>query len=97
MKFEIDEMKKTLELMFISIDEKTLLKYYTIYLITLFVVAVFLLFPILAAGILMGSVMVGAGWTAPRIMINIMHKQRVKKFVVQMVEGLALMSNGMRS
>ncbi len=95
--FEIDEMKKKLELMFISIDEKTLLRYFTIYLALSFLTSMLLFWPMLAGGIVVGIIQVIASWKLPRMLINILHKQRVKKFVVQMVEGLALMSNGMRS
>lgn len=36
-------------------------------------------------------------WFSPRMIVDMMYQKRLKKFVVQMVDGLALMSNGMRS
>ena len=96
-KYEIDEIKLKLDLMFVSIEEKKLYFYYTSYLVIMFVLSVLLLWPMLAMGILLGALMVIVCWRLPRMMVNILHKQRVTKFVTQMVEGLALMSNGMRS
>jgi len=37
------------------------------------------------------------GWKAPKPIINIIYKRRVDKFVLQMVDGLSLMSNGLKS
>jgi len=37
------------------------------------------------------------GWKLPFKIITILFNRRVTKFVVQMVDGLGLMSNGMRS
>ncbi len=96
-KNEIEEIKLKLDLMFVSIEEKKLYLYYTLYLVSLFILSVLLLWPMIAGGILLGTLMVVASWSLPRLMVNILHKQRVTKFVTQMVEGLALMSNGMRS
>lgn len=96
-KYEIDEIKLKLDLMFVSIEEKKLYLYYTLYLVTMFLLSTILLWPMLAGGILLGALMVIVCWRLPRMMVNILHKQRVTKFVTQMVEGLALMSNGMRS
>jgi tight adherence protein B len=36
-------------------------------------------------------------WFSPKMIVNQMYEKRVKKFAVQMVDGLSLMSNGMRS
>lgn len=96
-KNEIDEMRLKLDLMFISIEEEKIYLYYSLYLVSLFFLSVLLLWPSLPGGILLGALMVIVGWKLPRLTINILHKQRVTKFVTQMVEGLALMSNGMRS
>lgn len=96
-KVEIDEIKKKLDLMFITMEEKKLYLYYTLYLVSLFFLSILLFWPGLAWGIIAGAVQVISCWTLPKKFVNILHKQRVKKFVTQMVEGLALMSNGMRS
>ena len=37
------------------------------------------------------------GWKAPKPVVNILYKRRVLKFTLQMVDGLALMSNGLKS
>jgi tight adherence protein B len=44
-----------------------------------------------------GGFFVFLGWTLPRRMLSMMHKKRIKKFVLQMIDGLSLMSNGLRS
>ncbi len=47
--------------------------------------------------ILFGSIFTLAGWKAPRPIVDWMYARRVNKFGLQMVDGLALMSNGLKS
>jgi tight adherence protein B len=53
--------------------------------------------PHLGAGFAFGSMAMVAAWLAPKPVINLMYERRVSLFVNQMVDGLGLMSNGMRS
>ncbi|MBS1959878.1 MAG: type II secretion system F family protein [Bdellovibrionales bacterium] len=59
---------------------------------------VFLLcLPNFAVGGIFGVISMLIGWILPRPIIDIMYGSRCTKFVEQMVDGLGLMSNGMRS
>lgn len=59
---------------------------------------VFLAFlPRLIPGIMFGMVVTFVGWKAPKPFVDWMYNRRVKKFVLQMVDALSLMSNGLKS
>jgi tight adherence protein B len=59
---------------------------------------VFLLFlPNLFPAIMFGIIVTIVGWKAPKPVVNFLYKRRVTKFVLQMVDGLGLMSNGLKS
>jgi tight adherence protein B len=49
-----------------------------------------------ASGIL-GTIVAIAGWKAPRPIVDYLYRRRVRKFTQQMIDGLGLMSNGMKS
>lgn len=59
---------------------------------------VFLTFlPQVFPGLVFGSFVTVLGWKAPKPVVDWMYTRRVRKFGVQMVDGLGLMSNGMKS
>ncbi len=59
---------------------------------------VFLLFlPQLLPGIFFGIVVAIIGWKAPKPVVHYIYKRRIEKFITQMVDGLNLMSNGLKS
>lgn len=94
---ERDYMLTTLDLMFVQTTAAQVSRYFTFYLVSLFVLGVFFLFPSVGGGFVFGCLFVAIGWKLPSRMIRMMHKRRIKKFVLQMVDGLSLMSNAMRS
>lgn len=53
--------------------------------------------PNFGVGIFFGLVMAVGGWMLPRPIVDYLYGKRCTKFVEQMVDGLGLMSNGMRS
>jgi tight adherence protein B len=60
--------------------------------------AVFLLLlPQWFPGLLLGSIVTVIGWKAPRPVVDYLYNRRVNKLVLQMVDGLSLMSNGLKS
>lgn len=86
-----------LDLMFIPIPAKRL---YPILMIGPFVagVALFWLFsPFYAWGLLFGIATVILGFRLPRPIIQMLVKRRTRKLNVQMVDGLTLMANALRS
>lgn len=94
---EREEMARLLDLMFIMITPERLKLFYLIYLGLLFGLAILFFAPSLGGCVFFGFFFVALGWTLPRKVLSIMHKRRIKKFVIQMVDGLSLMSNGLRS
>ena len=94
---ERDEMARVLDLMFVVITPERLLTFYGLYLGGMFLLGPLLLYPSLGGGICFGALFTVVGWTLPRKFIRAMHARRTKKFVIQMVDGLSLMSNGLRS
>jgi tight adherence protein B len=48
-------------------------------------------------GILFGCAMTVVGWKAPKPAVDWLYRRRVSKLVLQMVDGLNLMSNGLKS
>lgn len=94
---ERDWMVTKLDLMFIEITPQRCLRNYVIYLLSLFFLGVFLLWPSVGGGFCFGILFTAMLWKMPGKVINVLHKRRTKRFVVQMVDGLSLMSNAMRS
>lgn len=94
---ERDWMMAKLDLMFVEITPEKLLRLYACYLIGLFLLGVLLLWPNVGGGFCFGIIFVMVAWRMPSRLINLMHKRRTTKFVIQMVDGLSLMSNAMRS
>lgn len=95
--FQRDEMARLLDLMFYDITQAKLMRFYGIYLVSLFVVGFLMLWPSIGGGLFFGTLSVIIGWRIPTLVIRALHKRRITKFVNQMVDGLSLMSNAMRS
>ncbi len=94
---EQEEMARLLDLMFIVIAPERLKLFYLLYLLGLFGLAILFFAPSVGGSVFFGFLFVTLGWTLPRRTLTIMHRRRIKKFVIQMVDGLSLMSNGLRS
>ncbi len=93
---ERDYMLSTLDLMFVQTTGKQVSRFYAAYLISAFLMG-FILVPSAGGGFCFGVLFAVVGWKLPSMMIRMAHTRRTKKFVVQMVDGLSLMSNAMRS
>ncbi|MSP17954.1 MAG: hypothetical protein EXR74_00090 [Bdellovibrionales bacterium] len=96
-KLEQEEMARLLDLMFVAITPEKLALFYLLYLFGIFGFALLIFAPSVGAVVFFGGLFVFLFWTLPRRVIFIMHKKRITKFVIQMVDGLSLMSNGLRS
>lgn len=94
---ERDEMARLLDLMFSATSAERIKLFYVLYLICLFGLGILLFAPSVGGSVFFGFLFVALGWTLPRRFLAILHKRRIKKFVIQMVDGLSLMSNGLRS
>ncbi len=94
---ECELMVAKLDQMFIQMPFDTAMRYYIGYQCALFALGVFLLWPSVGGGFCFGVLFVLVAWRLPGRIISILHKRRITKFVLQMVDGLSLMSNAMRS
>lgn len=91
------EIIRLLDLMFVEIEEKKL----TIILLLLSFglgTIVFLVFlPNAIAGLIIGAMVTVAGWNLPLALVKLMYQNRCGRFVDQMVDGLTIMANGIKS
>jgi len=94
---ERDYMLATLDLMFVQTNAKRVGNWYLGYLLFLFALGVFFFYPSVGGGFFFGLVFTFVGWKIPSRVIRMLHARRIKKFVLQMVDGLSLMSNAMLS
>ncbi len=60
-------------------------------------VAFLVCLPNLPMSFVLGAVCTVVGWKAPKPIVEFIYQRRVRQFVMQMVDGLSLMSNGMKS
>jgi tight adherence protein B len=92
-----DYIVERLALMFIEVSPNTVLFAQIFGSIGLGLVVFVILLPQVFPAILVGSIVTIVGWKAPRPIIDWLYRRRVKEFTLQMIDGLSLMSNGMKS
>ncbi len=92
-----DYIAEKLQLMMIDVPSDKILLYQVSFALGLGGIVFLLCLPNFAAGAFFGSLMLIFGWLLPRPIVNMLYQKRVDRFVEQMVDGLGLMSNGMRS
>jgi tight adherence protein B len=92
-----DYVAERLKLMMIEIPEERILLYQISLSGGLAGLFFFLCLPNFQLGIVTGLLVGVVVWVMPRPIVNMMYQKRVDQFVNQMVDGLGLMSNGMRS
>lgn len=92
-----EEIIKLLDLMFVEIDQK---KITTILLLVSFgfgAALFILLWPNIILGLIVGGIATVIGWKLPLMLIRNMYDQRATRFTDQMVDGLTIMANGIKS
>jgi tight adherence protein B len=92
-----DYISERLKLMMIEIPEERILLYQITMSLGLGTLFFLLCLPNVKLGIAVGILVAGIAWVLPRPIVDMMYQKRVQSFVNQMVDGLGLMSNGMRS
>lgn len=92
-----DYIADKLQLMMIEITPEKILLYQLSFAFGLGTLVFLLCLPSIGAASFFGILTLGMGWVMPRPIVDMMYRKRVDKFVNQMVDGLGLMSNGMRS
>lgn len=92
-----EEVLRLLDLMFVEVDNK---KVTILMLLLSFGLGsvVFLAFlPNVIAGLIVGGMVTAAGWALPLALTRMMYERRCNRFVEQMVDGLTIMANGVKS
>lgn len=92
-----DYLVEKLNMMFIEASPEKVLLYLVIASGGLGGLVFLLLLPNVLAGLIAGALVSGAVWKIPKPIVDKMYEKRVEKFVLQMVDGLGLMSNGLKS
>ena len=92
-----DYIVETLAKMFIEISPNKVLLYMILTSVVPGVIAFILILPHLAPAVAFGLTVMVAMWFVPRAVVNKLFQRRVEKFNLQMIDGLSLMANGMKS
>ena len=92
-----DYIADKLKLMMIEMPPERILIYQVALSAGLGITAFLLCLPNFGMGAFFCLLMIVLGWLAPKPVVDYMYQRRVDLFVNQMVDGLSLMSNGMRS
>ena len=92
-----EEVFRLMDMMFVDVDKKKVT--WLMFLLSFGLgVLVFLAFwPSVIAGIIVGSAVTIAGWSIPKNVMRGLWEKRCNRFVDQMVDGLTIMSNGVKS
>ena len=92
-----DYIVERLSVMFIEIPPQKILAY--LFALSVGSGALVFLFclPKLIPAFMFGAMATIIGWKAPKPIVDMVYKRRVRKFATQMIDGLGLMSNGLKS
>jgi tight adherence protein B len=92
-----EEVMKLLKLMSVEVDQRQVT--WTILLLSFGMGALFfiLFWPNVILGFLFGSAITIAGWSLPLLIVKFLYDRRCTQFVDQMVDGLTIMANGIKS
>ncbi len=92
-----EEVMKLLKLMSVEVDQRQVT--WAILLLSFGMGALFfvLFWPSILLGLLFGAVVTIAGWSLPLLVVKFLYERRCTHFVDQMVDGLTIMANGIKS
>jgi len=91
------EIMRLLDLMFVEVEEKKLTTILFLLSIGLGAIAFFALWPNLVAGAIIGGAVTVLGWSLPLMFVRAMYQSRCSRFTDQMIDGLTIMANGIKS
>ena len=86
-----------LEMMFVDANPKKITATMLLLSFGLGFIVFIAVFPNIIVGIILGSIVTMAGWQAPKYIVDYLFEKRCNKMVDQMVDGLTIMSNGIRA
>lgn len=92
-----EEVMKILKLMSVEVDERQIT--WAILLVSFGMGTLFfiLFWPSVFLGLLFGATVTIAGWSIPLLVVRYLYERRCTLFVDQMVDGLTIMANGIKS
>ena len=91
------EILETMDKMLIETDKKKVTILLFLMSFGLGFIFFLLLFPNIIMGLITGTAVVFVGWTVPKILIKSLWEKRCDKIVNQMVDGMTIMANGVKS
>lgn len=92
-----DEIVRYLELMFVEVNREKLTKTMMMGSFGLGGLFLILFWPNVLMGTLFGGIFTLLGWNLPKHVIKYLYDKRCSKFVEQMVDGMTILSNGVRA
>lgn len=92
-----DEVSRYLDLMFVEVDQKKVMIILLLLSFGLGTVFFLLLLPNVWFGLFVGAAFTVAGLNLPPLLVKALYEKRSAKFVDQMVDGLTIMANGVKS
>lgn len=92
-----DQVLKYLKLMSNEVDEKRVALMMLLMSFGLGALFFILLWPNVLMGLIFGSIVTIMGWSLPLIIVKALYEKRCDRFVDQLVDGLTIMSNGIKS
>ena len=92
-----DYIVEKLSIMFVDVQPQQILIGQFVISFGFGLLVFFLFIPNVVPGLMFGALATAIGWKAPRPIVDYLYQRRVNRFVLQMVDALSLMSNGMRS
>jgi tight adherence protein B len=92
-----DEVIQYMKLMSDNVDVKKITLLMLLMSFGLGGVVFILFFPNIIAGLIIGSIVTILGWSAPLVLVKVLFEKRCDRFVDQLVDGLTIMSNGIKS
>ncbi len=92
-----EELFRLLDKMYVDADRKKLSISIVLLTFGLGFVAFLAFWPNIFAGAIFGTVIALGGWAAPKIILQNMWERRCNRIVDQMVDGMTIMANGVKS
>lgn len=91
------EVIRYLKLMSDKVDEKKITLLMLLMSFGLGSLFFVLAYPNIIVGLIVGAIVTMLGWSLPLVIVKILFEQRCDKFTDQLVDGLTIMSNGIKS
>lgn len=92
-----EEIVRLMDLMFVEVDSKRITIAMLLVSFGLGALAFLAVWPNVMIGLVLGSVVTMLGWSIPKTVVTNMWEKRCNRFTDQMVDGLTIMSNGVKA